>query len=45
MIWFRLFVACKYRSHPFGQVKDLCPFNMVRGMPQLLRDARHAHKS
>ena len=25
MIFFRLFVACKYRSSPFDEVRDLCP--------------------
>jgi hypothetical protein len=44
MIPFRLFVALKYRSNPFGEVRDLCPFNMVRGVPQLMRDARHARQ-
>jgi SAM-dependent methyltransferase len=44
MIPFRLFVACKYRSHPFGTVRDLCPEHAVRGVPQLLRDARHARR-
>lgn len=44
MIPFRLFVAYKYRSHPFGAVRDSCPYNAVRGFPQLLRDARHARR-
>jgi SAM-dependent methyltransferase len=44
MIPFRLFVACKYRSNPFGRVDDLCPINMTRGFPQLMRDARHARR-
>ena len=42
IIAFRLFVACKNLSNPFGEVRDLCPFNLTSGVPQLLRDARHA---
>jgi hypothetical protein len=42
MIPFRLFVALKYRKHPFGPVRDFCPHNFVRGFPHLFRDARHA---
>lgn len=45
MMFYRLFVACKYRSHPFGQLRDLCPEHAIRGVPQLLRDARHARRS
>ncbi len=41
---FRFFVACKYRSNPFAEVRDLCPFNLTSGVPQLLRDARHARR-
>jgi SAM-dependent methyltransferase len=44
MIPFRLFVACKYLSNPFGRVADLCPINMTRGVPQLMRDARNARR-
>ena len=44
MMFFRLFVALKYRSSPFDEVRDLCPYNFVRGVPQLLRDARHARR-
>ncbi len=44
MLPFRLFVALKYRSHPFGDVYDLCPYNVVRGVPQLLRDARNRRR-
>ena len=44
MIPYRLFVAFKYHRHPFGEVLDLCPINMTRGVPQLMRDARHARR-
>ena len=44
MIPFRLFVALKYHSSPFGEVRDLCPYNVVRGFPQLMRDARHTRR-
>jgi SAM-dependent methyltransferase len=44
IIAFRFFVACKHRSNPFFEVRDLCPINMMRGVPQLMRDARHARR-
>jgi SAM-dependent methyltransferase len=44
MMPFRLFVALKYHSSPFGEVRDLCPFNIFKGIPQLMRDARHARR-
>lgn len=44
MLFFRLFVAYKYRASPFDEVRDLCPYNLVRGVPQLMRDARHARR-
>ncbi|MCI0452260.1 MAG: class I SAM-dependent methyltransferase [Candidatus Latescibacteria bacterium] len=45
MVPFRLFVALKYRQHPFGPIRDFCPYNFVRGFPQLYRDARFARRS
>lgn len=44
MFPFRLFVALKYHSSPFAEVRDLCPYNAVRGFPQLMRDARNARR-
>jgi SAM-dependent methyltransferase len=41
---FRLFVALKYHSNPFGALRDLCPEHFVRGFPQLWRDALHARR-
>jgi hypothetical protein len=44
MIFFRLFVALKYHGNPFVKVHDFCPYNFSRGVPQLMRDARHARR-
>lgn len=44
MFLYRLFVAYKYHSHPFGAVRDLCPEHATRGLSQLMRDARNARR-